>query len=133
MLELTRQRRLRILQDKTCGDIKLELRPDTDTLDVGDDEAVDWTDPETGEMQYDWPDEEAKLAAEQRAERRKNAVKKRFGQQVDEDFDNEDDVFELNAGDSLEDMEASITEQDLETVNEQDDEEEIEAELDKNA
>jgi len=110
MLELTRQRRLRIFQDRICGQIKLQLRPESDTLDVADDEAVDWRDPETGQMQYDWPDEEAKAAAERRAERRKNAVKKRFGQQVDEDFDDDEDVFELETGDTLEDLEAQMRE-----------------------
>ncbi len=76
VLELVRTRRVAVVQDKTGGDIRLESRPETDHLDPDTVDAdadagpTDWTDPETGEVVYDWPDEESRLRAERRAQRR---------------------------------------------------------------
>ncbi len=66
-LELTRQRRIRIVQDKLAGEIRVELRPPEESQE---DRATDWRDPVTGEIQYDWPSEEARLRAERRAKLR---------------------------------------------------------------
>ena len=91
VLELVRTMRVRVEQDLADGEIKLTLRPESDHLDPtgmsvdegnpgagggGDDEEADWRDPETGEMQYDWPDE----ASRQRAERRAALRAQRAGQ-----------------------------------------------------
>ena len=77
VLELVRTRRVAVEQDSSKGDIRLKPRPESDHLDPTsllvietDAEATDWRDPETGEMQYDWPDEASRLRAEKRAKLR---------------------------------------------------------------
>ncbi len=74
MLELVRQRRVRVIQDRDADEIRLELRPDSDHLDPSamqaDTAATDWRDPKTGEVQYDWPDEPSRLRAQRRADLR---------------------------------------------------------------
>lgn len=89
-LELVRQKRLAVKQDAPGGEIHLELRPDAEQLRPEDDVAHDWRDPQTGEMQYDWPDEAARRAAQRRARlRAKLRVAKlqrgKDGQEIDED------------------------------------------------
>jgi len=76
VLELVRTRRVAVIQDGVGGDIRLASRPESDHLDPDtlDSDAnagpTDWTDPQTGEVVYDWPDEESRLRAERRAQRR---------------------------------------------------------------
>jgi segregation and condensation protein A len=74
VLELVRTRRVRVIQDKAGGDIRLESRPESDHLDpatIGADAGpTDWRDPETGEVIYDWPDEPSRQRAERRAKLR---------------------------------------------------------------
>ena len=72
-LELVRQRRVTVIQPPVGGDIRLEIRPEADRNDLDDTEdhgPRDWTDPETGEIDYDWPDEESRQRAERRAKLR---------------------------------------------------------------
>ena len=72
-LELVRQRRVAVLQDHVAGEIRLTLRPESDRadLDDSDDQAGhDWRDPQTGDIQYDWPDETTRRRAEKRAKLR---------------------------------------------------------------
>lgn len=66
-LELVRQKRLRVVQEKEKGEIILELRPREEGVSAADDKAADWRDPKTGQVQYDWPTEEARKRAERRA------------------------------------------------------------------
>lgn len=109
VLELVRTRRVRVEQDRADSEIRLALRPEADYIDPttpgaganpgADAEATDWRDPETGEMQYDWPDEASRLRAERRATRRAN----RGGQdQTDdpEEDDLSDDAEAPDAGDT---------------------------------
>ncbi|MCC7409484.1 MAG: segregation/condensation protein A [Phycisphaeraceae bacterium] len=75
LLELVRQRQVKveILREEVTGqptDIRLELldpqaAPEPDQ--PGPDAAERWRDPETGELQLDWPDEALRLRAEKRA------------------------------------------------------------------
>jgi len=68
ILELVRQRRVRVYQDE-AGQIQVELRaPEVEQPQM--DPAVKWRDPQTGEVQYDWPDEQSRLRAMHRAELR---------------------------------------------------------------
>ncbi len=75
VLELVRTRRVGVEQDSSKSEIRLKLRPESDHLDPSgtdpgepDADATDWRDPETGEMQYDWPDEASRQRAERRAQ-----------------------------------------------------------------
>ncbi len=74
VLELVRTRRVAVDQDRNDGEIRLTLRPESDhidplapTPDEADSDATDWRNPETGEIEYDWPDEESRRRAERRA------------------------------------------------------------------
>lgn len=95
-LELVRQRQVAVYQDEQ-GDICLELRPEDEREGSDAEGATDWRDPETGEMQYDWPNEKARLRAERRAERRAKRASN-FGKGDEEAEDNEDDE-EIDVGD----------------------------------
>lgn len=77
VLELVRTRRVRVEQDRADSEIMLSLSPESDATDPAgatgagaDAGPADWRDPETGELQYDWPDEASRLRAERRATRR---------------------------------------------------------------
>jgi segregation and condensation protein A len=74
VLELVRMCRVRVIQDGTGGEIRLESRPESEHLDPSEIDAdagpTDWSDPQTGQVQYDWPDEPSRLRAERRAQLR---------------------------------------------------------------
>jgi len=67
-LELVRQRKVRVLQERLGGEIRLQLRPQEEQ--VQGDQPADWRDPQTGEVQYEWPSEAARQRAERRAKLR---------------------------------------------------------------
>ncbi len=83
LLELTRQRIVKVTQDQSVGEIMIALRPEDEHIIDGihpDEPEADWTNPQTGEMEYDWPSEEAKRRYERRQTRRR-----KFGEQAEED------------------------------------------------
>jgi segregation and condensation protein A len=87
-LELVRDKRVRVHQDKIGGSVTLEIIPEAERqqLEAEDDQPADWTDPETGEVQYDWPDEEARKRAEQRKrQREKDRLKQIRGDARDDE------------------------------------------------
>jgi len=71
-LELVRDKRARVWQADGGGSVTLELisAREREQLVADEDAPADWRDPETGELQYDWPDEEGRRRAEQRKKRR---------------------------------------------------------------
>ncbi len=77
-LELVRQRRVHVTQDRLEGTISLEQITATQLADFAsqDDVESDWRDPETGQIQYEWPSEEVRQRAEARAKRRLERAKK---------------------------------------------------------
>jgi segregation and condensation protein A len=75
-LELVRLKRVRVRQENPGAPIQLDLRPPREQGDQ-DVEAPDWRDPQTGEVQYEWPSEEAKERAERRAATRAARLAKR--------------------------------------------------------
>ena len=77
VLELVRQKRIRVVQETPESDIEIRLRPASDQTGTEEDKSVDWRDPKTGEMQYEWPSEQAKKAAERRAKLRASYAAKR--------------------------------------------------------
>ncbi len=95
MLELVRDKRVAVKQeDSEFGkDVRLEMR---DPAEVGpeSEEDADWRDPETGEMQYDWPDEKARRRFERRQRRRKGGFDKSDITASDEDDDLDEDFDE---------------------------------------
>jgi segregation and condensation protein A len=81
-LELVRQKRLVVVQDTAGSEIKLKLRPEADQH-ASEDKVVDWRDPKTGEIDYEWTSPEAKKAADRRAKLRATyAAKKAAGEAV---------------------------------------------------
>ena len=89
VLEMVRDRIVAVGHEETSGEIALSLRGDADQQQV-DDEQRDWRDPETGEVQYDWPDEQSK----KRAERRQRLRAKRAENRAVEDVLDDDDDLE---------------------------------------
>jgi segregation and condensation protein A len=69
MLELVRLKKIHVLQDDAEAPIRLELRSGLDQSVIEGPPRHDWRDPETGEVQYEWPSEAARLRAERRAQR----------------------------------------------------------------
>ena len=94
-LELVRQKRVRVLQNAETGEINLDLRPAEDMLGGDQDAETDWRDPKTGEMQYEWPSEEARLRAEKRADRRARWYERQ------KEGDDTEDVVDLDEDDLI--------------------------------
>lgn len=105
VLELVRQRRIRVTQDELGGDVKLELRPEEDQAPPDDNTPDRWKNPETGEIEYEWPSEEARKRAERRARLRANRLAKLQGGAASdadtddpaiEDDDEDEDLIDLD-------------------------------------
>jgi segregation and condensation protein A len=84
MLELVRQRRIKAVQDQVSasGEVSLEIRP-PEQADAGQAPAGEagaatarWVNPQTGQVEYDWPSEEVRLQAERRAKFRASRLAK---------------------------------------------------------
>ena len=101
-LELVRSCRVRVIQSPDAtGEsraIQLEAIPeDQQEQDANDEQAsTDWRDPETGEIQYDWPDPTARAISERRAKRRAQHLAKQRDGQPAEDNQDDDPYLELN-------------------------------------
>ncbi len=82
MLELVRLRKIVVLQGAETGEVQIEPRPqDADPgmpQDAAEKAADRWRNPETGEIDYDWPTDDARRRAERRAKLRATLAKKRF-------------------------------------------------------
>ena len=98
ILELVRNRRVRVLQQQLGGEIHVEAQaPDIyGTNDDSSDKPPDWRDSETGQMQYDWPDEAARQNSEKRKKLRADRLARmRAGEPVDNlDVEQHHDSFE---------------------------------------
>ena len=90
MLELVSQKSLRVYQDQIDDQIKLELK---DPAPVQDEVAEqDWRDPQTGEMQYEWPSDKIRQRVERRLQRRaERRVNGKFGDNDEEEVIDIDD------------------------------------------
>lgn len=97
-LELVNQKKVKVKQDRIKGEIFLVLPTEEDIKLNDPDRQPDWRDPETGEVEYAWPNEEVRQRAERRAAIR---AKRRFAK-PGEDVE-EDDVIDLDEVDSDED------------------------------
>ncbi|MFW6059189.1 MAG: segregation and condensation protein A [Phycisphaeraceae bacterium] len=96
MLELVRDKRVSVVQDESemGRDVRLELRADSEAEAADNEKEADWRDPETGEVQYDWPDEGARRRFERRQQRRQRGFQKGDFTSDDEndDFDEDEDI-----------------------------------------
>jgi segregation and condensation protein A len=115
-LELVRLKKVRIIQEQVGGEIRLESRPPEEQLNDQDSANVDWRDPETGEMQYEWASEEDRKRAARRARLRALAAERmKKGQEVSEEeleeLDEADDD-EVEASDQTPAEENARSEQD---------------------
>ena len=88
-LELVRQRRVCVRQDRIEGTISLELITAAQRAELTgpDDVEHDWRDPKTGKVQYEWPSEDARQRAEARAKRRLERLQKRRFDTSDQEED----------------------------------------------
>jgi segregation and condensation protein A len=99
-LELVRDRRVRVVQNKQCGEIRLEIHDQTQAdRDLDDAQTpTDWRDPDTGQIAYDWPDPQAKERSEKRAKIRAQRLARLRTGQADSNapLDEEDDLITLD-------------------------------------
>lgn len=101
-LELVKQRRVCVIQDKMVGEIRLKLMSEEERA-TDDQDAPDWRDPVTGEIQYEWPNEAIRQKVEQRAKRRSERLSKReFGDGGSDDIIDVDDIDEGEDGEAPE-------------------------------
>ncbi|MCC6581256.1 MAG: segregation/condensation protein A [Phycisphaeraceae bacterium] len=93
MLELVRQRQVRVLQDTPGSEIQISLQDEADAKPE-DDKPRDWRNPQTGQIEFDWPSEFERRRAERRAKLRANYAQ-RFKQEpepVDDTLSLEDEL-----------------------------------------
>ncbi len=77
-LELVRQRRIRVIQNIAKDEISLETLPPEDSLETAEGKtSPDWRNPQTGEIEYEWPSEEARKRAERRVKIRATRARNR--------------------------------------------------------
>jgi len=94
VLELVRQRKIAVQQAQLGGEVKLLLREEEET-GPEEDATERWKNPQTGEMEYDWPSEEARQRAERRTKLRGERLKRlRAGEDISGDEDEIIDVDE---------------------------------------
>lgn len=94
-LELVREHRVRVIQDQVNHEITLEVRPQADALQGTDDSGErDWKNPETGEVEYDWPSEADRKRAERRAKLRATFAKKKLAAEEEDALADELDLEE---------------------------------------
>jgi segregation and condensation protein A len=118
-LELVREHRVRVIQDTVKSEIKLELRPEEDARQGTDDTGHrDWKNPETGEVEYDWPSEADRKRAERRAKLRATFARKKLAA---EDELDEDDLLDEEDEDAVEET-SDAQAKNVETSDEDDDE-----------
>lgn len=104
LLELVRDREVAVKQDEDSDGVSLVLRdPEDVNHEVSDEEPRSWRDPQTGEVQYDWPDEESRKRAERRQRLREKRAKGEAVETEAEDEGGED--FEMEAEEPLPDVE----------------------------
>ena len=106
-LELVRNRQVTVTQDAIGGEVSLTpLPPEAAEADQSqNDEPTDWRDPETGEMQYDWPDEEARQRSEARKARAAARLARMRAGETAEEEEDEDAFGGLDEDDPLKDIE----------------------------
>jgi segregation and condensation protein A len=82
VLELVRQHRIKAVQDQTAagGEVSLEMIPPAQAgagpAPATDAAAARWVNPQTGQVEYDWPSEEVRRQAERRAKLRATRLAK---------------------------------------------------------
>jgi len=92
-LELTRQRKIRVVQEQVGQPIQLELREPEDATAVArtEQDTAEWRDPHTGKIDYEWPSDQIRLQVEQRAKVRAERARSRDFEGSDEPVIDPDD------------------------------------------
>ena len=104
-LELVLQRKICVVQETVGGEIYLELAPPDQQTPTDRDLDANWGDPQTGESYYEWPSEEAQLAAARRL--KKQAVCRgetpiiSVEDEVDDDDSSQDGDSNISSGESF--------------------------------
>lgn len=95
VLELVRDNKVAVLQDVDSGDVQLSLRDDDEApaTEEGEQEH-DWRNPQTGEIEYAWPDEDARKRAMRRMKLRETLKRKREAAEKGETDAGEDQALE---------------------------------------
>jgi len=81
-LELVRTRRVKVVQDGTHDELHLEPRPEEEQTEAEDTGERDWRNSETGEVEYEWPDEHERLRAIKRAKLKATFAAKRAEEEL---------------------------------------------------
>lgn len=119
-LELVREHRVRVIQDKVNDQIKLELRNvDEDTKSSDDSGERKWRNKETGEVEYDWPSEADRKRAERRAKLRATFAKKKLAAEDEEALLDEEDMLDEEDEEAVTDT-AETDNEDVEDAEESD-------------
>ncbi|MBL4702108.1 MAG: segregation/condensation protein A [Phycisphaeraceae bacterium] len=122
-LELVREHRVRVIQDQINHEIKLEVRPpDESQQDIEDSDKREWRNPETGEVDYEWPSEWDRKRAQRRAKLRATFAKKKELADL-EDVELEDEEAEDESADEAVIAENQPSDQAVDQVIEEDDDE----------
>jgi segregation and condensation protein A len=100
MLELVREKRVRVAVDDEqapgqADRIRLEPVPPEEleraAAELAAESSADWTDPQTGEVQYDWPDPEGRRRHERRERLRQLRAERLAAGESVEDLDEEEE------------------------------------------
>ncbi|HAI12182.1 MAG TPA: hypothetical protein DCM28_10795 [Phycisphaerales bacterium] len=145
-LELVREHRVRVIQDQVNHEITLEARPEADAQQGMDDSGErDWKNPQTGEVEYDWPSEADRKRAERRAKLRATFAKKKLAAEeedaladeldMEEDEDDESVISDesdadVEGADEDSDVDEDLDDEDFEDDEDDDDDDEDEDDID---
>ena len=90
-LDLVYRKKLKVLQDRLKGEIRLALLPQDEQERQEREEPPNWRNPKTGQIDYDWPSDEARERAERRARRRDEHSAAKAAAESDEQSGEQDD------------------------------------------
>ena len=93
VLEMVRDRTISVHADAESGDVELAIRADS-AEPANQDEQRAWRNPDTGEVEYDWPDDDSRKRADRRARLR---AKRAAGEKVSAEEEAEDAAYDSAA------------------------------------
>lgn len=106
-LELVRTRRVKVVQDGVHDELFLEPRPEEEQTETEDTGQRDWRNPETGEVEYEWPDEHERIRAIKRAKLKATFAAKRAEEEAKANSTNASDPEKTHTPDPSNTLEES--------------------------